>query len=490
MFDLFRRLGSQVIIYGFGDAINKVLTILTVPLFSHYLSPAEYGVAGVLAVTTALLLGLGDLGLTNGIFRFFYEEKEPRRSHLIATTQIATVAITLAIALLSLIFSHQLSSLFFKTPDYNYVVILSFFTIPFQMAVQPPLIRLKIEEKVKQYTVLALFRVITTVALSAFLIIGLGRGINGFFEGPLIVAIIFAIYILGSSLKDQRLFFSQELFRKMFFFGSPYIFSAISIWVINWADRFVLTRLSNLTEVGLYTLGYTVGMAVMLPIGAFQSAWNPFFISVSKKPEAKEIYSLVFTYFSLVISFFVLLVSVFSRDFFYFFTPESYHGAFNVVPIVSLAYVLNGAFAIMAIGSFLAKKTVLDMITELIGVLINLTLLFVLIPYLGRMGAAWATLGAYVALPVIMLFLLRKVYPIKYDFLRVFRIALVGFGLYFACKFIWQPSILNLTWRLLIVLSYPLFLFLLGFFKEGELKRFRAIKNRIWNKNENPAGAN
>ncbi len=490
MFDLFKRFGGQVIIYGFGDAINKILMILTVPLFSRYLTPAEYGVAGVLAVTTALLLGLGDLGLTNGIFRFFYDEKEPRRSHLIVTTQIATVAITSAIALLSLIFSHQLSSLFFKSPDYNYVVVLSFFTIPFQMAVQPPLIRLKIEEKVRRYTVLALLRVIASVALSAFLIIGLGRGLNGFFEGPLIAAIIFAIYILLSSLKDQKIFFSRELFRKMFFFGSPYIFSAISIWVINWADRFVLTRLSNLTEVGLYTLGYTVGMAVMLPIGAFQSAWNPFFMSISKKPDAKEIYCLVFTYFFLIISFFVLFVAVFARDFFYFFTPASYHDAFNVVPVVSLAYILNGAFAIITIGSFLAKKPILDMITELIGVVINLVLLFVLIPYFGRMGAAWATLGAYLALPVIMLFLLRKVYPIKYDFQRVIRIALVGFGLYFACKFIWQPSILNLLWRMLIILSYPLFLFVLGFFKEGELKRFQIIKNRIWKRNENSAGAN
>jgi O-antigen/teichoic acid export membrane protein len=478
MLNQFKRLFNQIIVYGLGDTINKLAAILLVPLFTRYLVPAEYGVAGILTVANSLLISFCDLGMSSGLMRYFKEEDEDKRHKLINTAQIVLVGLTMAIALICLPFLTQISQLFFRSPDYAYLVGLNLFTIPLTVSVSAVTLSWRMAEKAKLYATINTSRVITGFIINIVLIVFLHRGVKGLFEGPLLNAAIYSIGILFFNLQISKLKFSKEHFKKMFIFGFPFIFSGIFLWIVNWADRFILSRLTNLTEVGLYGLGYSLGMAIMLPVGAFNSAWTAFYTSIAKEDNAKKIYSLILTYYFLIIIFFVLIISIYSRDYFYFFTPEIYHGAYIVVPVIALAYAFNGSFSIAAIASFLAKKTYLDPIIELVAACLNIGLMFVLIPVLGRMGAAWATLAAYVALPIMIIILTYKFYQIKYEYLRILQILAIGFGVYYLTQLIYQPTLVNVLIRTGLLLLYPIVLYITGFFKVDEVKALLAMKNR------------
>lgn len=478
MLNQFKRLLNQIIVYGLGDTINKLAAILLVPLFTRYLSPAEYGVAGLLIVANSLLIGFCDLGMSSGLLRYFKEEDEDKRHKLVNTAQIVLVGLTLVIAFICLPFTTQISQLFFKSPNYSYLVALNLFTIPLTVSVSAVTLSWRMAEKAKLYATVNTSRVITGFLINIVLIVFLHRGVKGLFEGPLINALIYSIGILSFNLQISKLKFSKEHFQKMFIFGFPFIFSGIFLWIVNWADRFILSRLTNLTEVGLYGLGYSLGMAVMLPVGAFNSAWTAFYMSIAKEANAKKIYSLILTYYFLVIIFFVLIISIYSRDYFYFFTPEIYHGAYIVVPIIALAYTFNGSFLITAIASFLAKKTYLDPIIEFVAAAINVSLMFVLIPAMGRMGAAWATLAAYVALPVMIVILTYRFYEIKYEYGRILQILVIGAGVYFLSEFVYQATLANVLLRTAILLLYPLALYITGFFHGDEIKILANLRNK------------
>lgn len=480
----FKKLGKNILIYGLADTVNKLLAIFLVPLFTHYLTPAQYGVAGILSVTTTLISSLCDMGLTSGMARYYHEENEGNKKKLVSTAQIAMFSLSLILAAVAIIFSAQLSNLLFKSPDFRYIVILNFMTVPLTVAISAPMMRLRLEERAKVYSFINMARVITGLIFNITLIVFLKRGLNGLFEGPFLQALTFALVFLVYSIWTKTVGFSKPMFLKMFAIGFPLIFAGMFFWVINWADRFILARISDLTNTGLYTLGYALGMAIMLPVGAFTTAWVPFYLSISKEKNAKEIYALVMTYYSLIIVFFILILSVFSRDYFYFFTPENYHSAYIIIPVISLAYAIGGAFSIAASASFLAKRTVLDLIAESTAVVLNIGLMFILIPTFGRMGAAWATLVAYISLPVIIIFLTRKIFPIKYDYLRILRVVLIGLLIYFICEKVYQPNLINLLWRFLVILSYPIILFLTGFFQHTEIIKIKAILNKIFRKKD------
>lgn len=474
----FKRLAKQVLVYGLGDTINKIIAILIVPVFTRYLTPADYGVAGILTVTNSLIVGLADLGLTSALTRFFKSQKEPTRSHLVYTVQLTALVLTSIIAVFVFLFAKPISEGFFNSPNYSYIIILNFLVIPPTLLISAPMMRLRLEEKSRTFVFFNVSRVVTGLLLNVFLIVFLKRGINGLFEGPLINATLYALIISFYSFKPKNFAFSKVWLKRMFLFGYPLIFSSISVWIINWADRFILAKLTNLSEVGLYTLGYSVGMAILLPVGAFSAAWTPFYMSMHTEPKAKKIFSMIGTYYLLIISFFVLLLAIFSRDYFYFLTPEKFHSAYIIVPLITAAYAMKGLFNITAIGSYLAKKTQYVFITEIIALVINIGLMFLLIPTMGRMGAAWATIAAYLALPILIFVFTYKIYPIKYEYRRIIQIIFIGAALYFACKLIYQPTLWNLILRLLLSLTYPIYFLIFGFFSKDEIKRLKMLKLR------------
>lgn len=486
MLNQFKKLLNQVLIYGLGDTVNKLAAILLVPLFSRYLTPAEYGVAGILTVANTLLISFCDLGLNSGLIRYFKEEDEDKRHKLINTNQIVVVSLTLLVALIAWPFSGQISQLFFKTSDYSYLVMLNFFTIPITVSVSAITTSWRLAEKAKLFAFVNASRVITGFLINIVLIVFMHHGVRGLFEGPIINASFYALIILATNIKLSKLRFSHEHFKKMFTFGFPFVFSGVFLWLVNWSDRFLLSRLTNLTEVGLYGLGYALGMAIMLPVGAFNSAWTAFYMSVANDPNAKKIYSLILTYYFLIIIFFVLILSIYSRDYFYFFTPAVYHSAYIVVPLVALAYTFNGSFLITAIASFLTKKTYLDPIIEFVAAVINIGLMFILVPILGRMGAAWATLAAYVALPVMIVALTYRFYKIQYEYWRILQILVIGGGVYWLSQLIYTPTLANLLLRTGILLLYPIVLFVTGFFRGEEIKVLADIRNKLSSKVEDP----
>jgi O-antigen/teichoic acid export membrane protein len=420
--------------------------------------------------------------LSNGMARFYHESRESKRSRIFSTSQIAMVGITLIITLTAILFAGPTSRLFFKSSQYSYLISLAFLTIPLSMITIAPMMRLRLEEKARLYATINVFRVATGVILNIILIVILKRGLNGLFEGPLMNAAFYAIILSVISIKDSGLKFSKEVFNEMFKFSYPFIFGLALFWILNWADRFILARMTNLSETGLYTLGYTMGMVIMLPVGAFNTAWPPFFMSIAREAQSKKIYSLVLTYYTAIMAFLVLIIAIFSRDYFYFFTPEKFHGAYIVVPLITAAYALNGSFSIVAVGSIFKKKPVLQIWAELSAVIINIILMFVLIPFWGRIGAAWATLGAYLVLTIVMYWFSNRVFSVNYEFKRLAQITIISLLFYWLITSIYQPTITNLILRLVIVMIYPLGFLVTGFFSKGELRRINDIKNKIFRK--------
>lgn len=483
MIDHFKRFTKQIFTYGLGDTISRIISILILPIFTRFLSPADFGVASLLTVTSALIFGLTDFGLTMSILRFFKSEKDlEKRKQLVATAQIAMVGITsIAIALI-LPFSRQISELFFKTPDYSYVVFLNFLTLPIGKIMTAPLARLRAQEKARSYVFLNLSRTIFGIVLNLILIVFLKRGLNGYFEGPLIASLVFGLFVGLYSIRVDGLNFSYKVFRKLFIFGAPLILNSISIWIINWADRFILSKLTDISTVGLYTLGYNTGMAIMLPVGAFTTAWLPFYMSIAKESNAKKIFSFVLTYYFLIIGFFVLVIAIFARDYFNFFTPVKFHPAYLVIPLITFAYSFWGAFSVISAGAVIKNKTYFIVITQLIAMSINIVGMLVLIPRYGMIGAAWATFISYLALPIVIGIFNRKLYPVSYEYQRFLQIFLIGMAIYFSTKAIYQPTVENMFLRIAIVAFYPLAFIAIGFFNKDELNGIEKIKSYFMRK--------
>src|SRR5262249_14159498 len=71
-----RRLGRHSAIYGIGGLVSRIIGVLLLPVYTRYLTPADYGkIETLLALTTVMGLVLR-AGITSAFFRFYFDVED------------------------------------------------------------------------------------------------------------------------------------------------------------------------------------------------------------------------------------------------------------------------------------------------------------------------------------------------------------------------------------------------------------------------------
>ena len=174
---------------------------------------------------------------------------------------------------------------------------------------------------------------------------------------------------------------------------------------------------------------------------AFRLAWPAFAYSIEDDGEAKRTYSFVLTYLLFVCSWISLalgllapwLVRLLARG-------PGFHRASEAVALLAFASTIYAGYSVLAIGVGRAKRTQFNWIVSGAAAIVNIVMNVILIPRYGMMGAAVATVGAYVALFAGMAFNAHRVYPVAYQWRRVATLTAVAVGLTVLGRALHVPS--------------------------------------------------
>jgi len=230
------------------------------------------------------------------------------------------------------------------------------------------------------------------------------------------------------------------------------------------ADRYFLQHLSTTTEVGLYSLGYNLGMVVNLAVTAIQLAWPARMFEIAKGPDAEEKFSRMLTYYLLTMGFLALVISTLAPEALIVLATPAFYGAASVVPLIALSYILYGAMYITNTGLETANKIKWMSPAIVAAAVLNLVLNYLWIPGYGMMGAAWATLASYLVLFAILLAVNLRYWFIRYEYRRIGKVT-VAWGIVFVISrwvptdSLWGAAIL----KVLLLTAYPVLLFALRF---------------------------
>jgi O-antigen/teichoic acid export membrane protein len=178
-------------------------------------------------------------------------------------------------------------------------------------------------------------------------------------------------------------------------------------------------------ELGVYGANYKLSIFMSLFIQAYRYAAEPVFFSLSGEQDAKVQYAHVMNYFFAFVVFIFLLITLYI-DFFKHFISSSYHAGLVVVPILLAANLCLGLIYNLSIWYKVIDKTKFGMYTGLFGAGLTIVLNFLLIPSMGYLGAAWATLICYFLMLCVSYFLSRIYYRIDYNFRKLGLLFLSG----------------------------------------------------------------
>lgn len=474
-----KQLGKTSVIYGLGSASSKILAFLLLPIYTRFLTPEDYGVLALLT-TTATIIGLiTQMGMGSALFWAILREEIDERTSISTALFFLLIEGVLIFGVLGL-FTPQLSSIIFDSKQYSYLLQLTFTATLLSAIDLVFMATLRIREKARTYAVISLAKFFASTFFKIFFIVVLGLGLDGIIYSNVLVALIFGVIYLFYLQPYISLRISYPVLKKMLVFGAPLITVGISNLVMTSADRYVLQAFSTTTEVGLYSLGYNMGLAIMLAVQAVQLAWPAQFLTITKQDNAPTQLSQITTYYFGAMAFLALLISVFAREAIILLTTGAYYSAYVVVPLIVVSYLLHGVRNMTNIGLWLENKNKYLIPITIIAACLNLLLNFWLVPDHGMLGAAWATIIAYSALLTMQLIINLHFYPIPYEYNRIIKITLVSIVLYvISLAFNVDNLWLAITAKVLLILIYPTILFLVRFYTIKERLLIKKMTTRF-----------
>ena len=476
MLEVLKSVARHFVVYGLGNLLNKVVSFILIPVYTHYLAAAEYGTLELLELTQYIASMCLALGIGSSVLRCYYDSADSGdRKQTVSTAFFSIWGLALGGGAILLLASPGISVLVFSSPENTGLFRLVFVALMFGLANDIPLAFIRAQQKSGLYTIVSLSRFTLSLCLNILFIVHVGWGMRGVILSSVINQVATSVFLGCYTLRWCGLHFSSRKLKHMLRYGLPLIPSGLGLFVMNFADRFFLQRFATLTEVGIYGLGYKFGM-LMNPLiaGPYETILRPKMFELAGRDDVRAINSLLFTYFMCVVVFFGLGMAVAIKDALKIISGPEYHRAYLIVPFIVLSYIFNAAYVHMQVGILIAKKTKYISCVVGIAALSNLCLNVVLTPRLGMWGAALATLLSFVILFAINLLISRKLYHVKYEYTRVMKLLAVALVYYLISLGITlEPPALALCVKAVWVFSFPFALQIVKFYTPREIRKIR-----------------
>ena len=481
MFKDIKSFASQAVVYGLGTSGQQIIGIILMPIYMRYLSPADYGILEILSITNVFIGILLAFSIKSGIFRWYYDLNENGRKNLVSTCYNCVFLINSVAVLGMILLREPIAQIFFNDPLLTPLVGLSFLSLLPNQLTQVPLGLLRAQGKAKTYSLYVNGNTLLQALLSITFVVFCGLGLWGIIGANVFAGFIFVVVYFFLIKRYYTWKIDIQLFKQLLVYSFPLAVAMIPITLIDISDRYFLLAYSSLREVGLYSIGYKAGILIRLLIAwPFALAWGPFVISVKDRPEAKQLYARIMDYYLACSLFATLAISILSREVLMAVAPQNYWEAYRVVPLIAISCSIFGIYTIVNIGSYITKKTKRIPVITSMAVCINLLLNYLLVPSYGMMGAAVATVIAYTCMSAGMAYLSQQVYRVCYSGLRILKLWTTFLIILFLGIFIVPDSLFfSLIYKTCLLLLFPILLWGVKFFTEGEVVRLINLKRKL-----------
>ncbi len=482
MYSILKNVARHTIIYAIADLLRNGIAFFMIPLYTYYLTTSDYGTLELLDLTGYVVGLFLAMGISQSMVRFYYEYDDEESKKLVVSVSLITVCCVVGFsAILLIFFAKTVSLIVFEDPGYARLFRILFITLALQLSSRVPLTLLRIKQRSVLYVSINLVSFVIMIALNILFIVHYGMGVFGILLSSLMATGVTGLFLLVYIFRYIRIQYSFVILKRMLRYSVPLIGSWFGMFILNFGDRFIIQRLSSLSEVGIYSLSYKFGMMLnILILSPFLMVWEPKRFDLLKDPEANKIYSKFLTYLMYVEIFVALGVALLIKDVIHIIADPKFHDAYRYVPLILGAYVCYGAYIYVQFGVHVAKKTRHLAIAAIGGAAINIALNLTLIPVVNIWGAAISTFAAFLFLLVYIYRPSQRYYRVKYEIGRIFKLLTAAGALYVTGSLINPDHIaVSIAVKTIIACLFPFVLYAMRFYSSEELAKLFSIRKGL-----------
>jgi O-antigen/teichoic acid export membrane protein len=444
--------------------ISRSVSFIMLPIYTRYLTPADYGVMALVEMTLDFISIIGGAQLALGVFRFYHrEDSADARQQVVSTSFVIVGALYIVVGLAVFLLAHPLSNLLFDGPAQTGIIRIAALNLAANCLLIVPLAFARVRDLSMLYVSANVGKLVLAVALNIVFVVILQRGVTGIFLSALISNAAVGLVVSVWLVREIGVRPSREWTRNLVRYGLPLMGMQVATFLTTFSDRYFLQAASDEARVGLYSLAYQFGFLLYaVAFTPMDMVWGPKRFEIATNHDGKELLSKGFLVHNVLLWTTAMGISLYVGDVLRVMATPAFLPAAQVVPLILLAYIFQGWASIQDIGILVAERTEFLAIANVVAAVVAVSGYAILVPLYLQWGAAAATVLAFGTRYLLTYRFSQHLWPVRYGWrpivvLILWATCISAIGLYLPT----MPLLPSLSVRTGLVLVFGAGLWLL-----------------------------
>lgn len=284
-----------------GSIIGLLLSLITFPIYSQYLSKEDFGLLGYFNSISAFLIPIFLLQLPRYYLMVYFRNNSHKNKLLLYNTvfylSIWNLLLSIFFLIIGSIIFRNLGISYDFFPYSIFLIIQVFFGLYLTFILQ----QYRIRKKGLYYFLLAIVAPILNALFSIIFIVSFNFGVKGRYAGIALSSLVTGVI----SIILLRKFTIRNLSFKEFFSSvktmAPMLLGVLFYMPVESIDRILLERLQMPGKLGLYSIGMQISGYFLIAATALFKAFEPDFYNAVIKGKNSVLYKYIFQFIIIII---------------------------------------------------------------------------------------------------------------------------------------------------------------------------------------------
>lgn len=375
-------------LFAFTQVATKLITFFLVPLYTAYMSTADFGVTDMSATVVSMMLPLATLSVSDAVLRFAIDDKANRDRYISLGLVMVLFSIAVVVGL-----SPLLSLPFFGGLDkYQWLFITSYALSALQYFLN---MLSRALNKVKVIPVSSIVTTLLTAVCAIVFIAHMNMGAPGYFYSLIAgnAGGVLYFFFAGGMFKHFSLRFEARdaaFLKRMLVYSIPMVPNALFWWMSSSINRLFITGMIGVGASGMFAAAQKIPSLLNMAAGIFQQAWQLSSFQEYRKSNIAKFFSTVFRLYHAGIAMVAAIITACSPLLASFLLQKQFYQAWTLIPIMIVAFYFNILNSFYGTVYTATLKTKSLFTTTIWGALCCVATTWLLIPMLGIAGACIA----------------------------------------------------------------------------------------------------
>lgn len=424
--------------YAVGNIVRHAVGFAMLPIYTRFLSPADYGVIALLAFALALFEPVFGARLSAALPKFYFEAQQDHEKRAVIWTALGLTGLVSTIGATGIVVMRGVgASVLFG--DQKYAAAFGIFAV--NLLTRPledtGMMYLRIHERSRLFLSVSITKLLLQLALNLLLVVYLEKGVVGAILSGVISTLLIGGALTAYVAAHEAPAFDAEMMRKMLRFSWPLWIAGFGGLYVGSSGGMYLRIFGSLPDVGRLELALKFATAVsMLIWSPFAQQWTPMSYRIYREGNRSKQFQVAFVGISAAMFVGGLGISVFAKPVIGLMATKSFYGAASAVPILTLGFILNDLRSFFNFGFLVTDHTKVSGLCQYVMAAVITIGYVILVPRYGLMGAAVAQCIAFFVGFIYSSVLSRRYFNSGVRMGPLIAVSIIGITTYIVCALV------------------------------------------------------